>query len=128
MMTVQGVASSLQELCGSETASAKTSSAQSAGSSEDKKLRKACKDFESIFLGYMLKSMRKTVEKSELFGSSQEEEIYQGMMDEEICKSAAESNSIGIADTLYSQLSSQINISNNNASRGEDHDTANQQR
>lgn len=71
---------------------------------EDKKLKSACKDFESVFLGYILKGMRKTVSKSELLDSSNGEEIFQGMMDDAICKSAAETESIGIADMLYNQL------------------------
>jgi flagellar protein FlgJ len=116
-MIVQSAASSLPDLTG--TSAAKSKSTTSAGNADDKKLRQACKDFESVFLGYVLKSMRKTVEKSDLMGSGQEEEIYQGMMDDEICKTAAESNSVGIADALYNQLSTQLNMSNHSKSRGE---------
>ncbi|MEN6355595.1 MAG: rod-binding protein [Armatimonadota bacterium] len=119
-MKVQSTACSLLDSTSSSTSAAKTKSKTGASDSDDKKLRQACKDFESIFLGYLLKSMRKTVEKSDLMGSSQEEEIYQGMMDDEICKSAAESNSVGIASALYNQLSSQLNMSNHSKSRGED--------
>lgn len=92
-------------------------STKSSTSGEDNKLKQACKDFESIFMGYMLKSMRKTVEKNELMGTSQQEEMFQGMMDDEICKSAAETNSIGIADVMYKQLSNEITRQNQ---RGED--------
>lgn len=92
-------------------------STKSSTSSEDNKLKQACKDFESIFMGYMLKSMRKTVEKNELMGTSQQEEMFQDMMDDEICKSAAETNSIGIADVMYRQLSNEITRQNQ---RGED--------
>jgi flagellar protein FlgJ len=117
-MKVHSAAYGLQDLNG--TSPAKANNTTGPGNAGDKTLKQACKDFEAIFLGYLLKSMRKTVEKSDLMGSGQEEEIYQGMMDDEICKSASESNSIGIADALYNQLSAQLNFSNQSKSRGED--------
>lgn len=70
---------------------------------ENQKLKQACQDFEAVFMGFMLKGMRKTVPKSEL-DSSREEEMFTDMMDDEICKSASRSSSIGIADMLYRQL------------------------
>ena len=70
---------------------------------ENQKLKQACQDFEAVFMGFMLKGMRKTVPKSEL-GSGREEEMFTDMMDDEICKSASKSRSIGIADMLYRQL------------------------
>jgi flagellar protein FlgJ len=74
-------------------------------SKETLRLKKACKDFEAIFLSYMLKSMRKTVSKSELVDSGLQGDIYQEMMDDEFCKAAAESGTTGIAETIYRQLS-----------------------
>ena len=74
---------------------------------EDKNLKQACKDFETIFTNFMLKSMRKTVTKGDLFGSSSQEEMFQDMMDAEYCKSATKSSSLGIADALYKQISQQ---------------------
>jgi len=79
----------------------------SAGEKEDKKLKQACKDFETIFMNFMLKSMRKTVTKNDLFGSGSQEEMFQDMMDSEYCKSAAKNSSLGIADVLYSQITHQ---------------------
>jgi flagellar protein FlgJ len=103
-MSLQITSYVLQEPSSTETSKA----SKNVTDSENKKLKQACKDFESIFLGYMLKSMRKTVEKNELMGNRQEEELFQDMMDDEICKSAADTNSIGIADTLYKQLNYEI--------------------
>jgi len=80
-----------------------TSSAQ-----EDKRLREACKQFEGIFLGLLLKSMRKTVTKADLFGSDREEEFFREMLDTELCERAAGAQSLGIADMLYRQLSSSV--------------------
>lgn len=88
---------------------------------EDKKLKDACRDFEAIFLNNILKEMRKTVQKADLFGSDGQEEMFRDMMDSEICKSASRTQSMGIADTLYRQLSTQTNKQNelqNNTARG----------
>lgn len=75
---------------------------------QDKRLKEACKDFEALFLSIVLKQMRKTVPKSELFGSDPAEETFQEMMDDEIGKAAAKTSSIGIADMLYRQLTSEM--------------------
>ncbi|MCE5197856.1 MAG: rod-binding protein [Armatimonadota bacterium] len=88
----------------------KTSRTESKASSEDPKLKQACKDFESIFLGFIMKSMRKTVQQNELMGSSDQEKMFQDMMDDEVCKSASETSSVGIADVLYNQLSAQFKL------------------
>ncbi len=91
-------------------------------SKEDKKLKEACRDFEAMFISQLLKSMRKTVEKADLYGSSKEEEIWQEMIDAEIAKSASKTGSFGIADMLYKQLSSQLSSNtktNSNETRGE---------
>ncbi len=87
---------------------------------EDKRLRDACKQFEGIFLGMLLKSMRKTVTKVDLFGSSREEEFFREMLDNELCEHAAGAQSLGIADMLYKQLSSSLkpNDTGNELKRG----------
>jgi len=77
-------------------------------SKQDKRLKDACRDFEALFLTTVLKGMRKTVQKSELFGKDPAEDTFQEMMDTEIGKSAAKNSSMGIADMLYRQLTSEI--------------------
>ena len=72
---------------------------------DDAKLRQACRDFESILTGYLLKSMRSTVQKTDLFGSEQKEEMFRDMLDDEIAKAASNQKSLGIAEMLYKQLS-----------------------
>lgn len=79
---------------------------------ETKRLKDACKDFEALFLTNMLKAMRKTVQKTDLFGSDSGEETFQEMMDTEVGKSAAKSSSMGIADALYHQLATQMSQQN----------------
>lgn len=70
----------------------------------DSKLRKACEDFEALFTYQLLRSMRRTVEKSDLFHGGAGEEIYESMLDQELSKSTAGKAKGGLADLLYEQL------------------------
>lgn len=67
-------------------------------------LKKACKDFESIFSYQLLKEMRKTVNRSGLVHGGQAEEIFSDMLDQERAKGVT----LGLGDLLFSQLSRQI--------------------
>jgi len=70
----------------------------------DEKLLKACKEFESVFTNELLKSMRRTVQKSDLFHGGQAEEIYESMLDQELSKLMAGSGPQSLANILYRQL------------------------
>lgn len=72
------------------------------------KLEKVSKDFESIFLGYLLKTMRDTVPKSDFFGNTREQEIFGSMRDEEMAKSMSKAGGIGLAKMMVDQLKRQI--------------------
>ncbi len=67
-------------------------------------LRQACEDFESVFVAYLLKSMRKTVPKSELMNGGLSEDTYMSMMDDEIASAVAKGPGIGLAAAIYRQL------------------------
>lgn len=71
---------------------------------KDKKLRDACEGFESVFIGQMIKEMRKSVPKDGLL-KGKEEEQYVSMFDEELSKSLAKGGGIGLADYMMRQLS-----------------------
>lgn len=73
--------------------------------SEDKALKKACRDFETIFNDMLFKAMRKSVAKNDFFGSSKEEELFTDMLDSKIAEEASKNSALGIADMLYRQLS-----------------------
>jgi flagellar protein FlgJ len=88
-------------------ASTTTMSADQTSSKNDAKLHKACQDFESMMVSQMLSQMRQTVQKTDLFGSSEHEEIFQGMLDNQIANNVAQSGSMGIAKMLYEQISQQ---------------------
>jgi len=70
----------------------------------DKKLKKACKAFESVFTYEMLKSMRRSIEKCDLFHGGQGEEIYESMLDQELSKKLAGNGINSISNQLYQQL------------------------
>jgi len=71
----------------------------------DLALKKVCDEFESLLVAQLLKSMRATVPKSDLFGSPEKEEIFRSMLDDETAKSIASGGAMGIGKMLYTQLS-----------------------
>jgi murein DD-endopeptidase MepM/ murein hydrolase activator NlpD len=77
---------------------------------KDAKLKKACVDFESVFTNEMLKSMRKGIEKCDLFHGGQAEEIYESMLDQELAQNMAGKGSNSISDVLYNQLKNNYNL------------------
>jgi peptidoglycan hydrolase FlgJ len=72
---------------------------------QDVKLRKACQDFESMLVAQLLSKLRDTVPKTDLFGSSEEEKLFRGMLDQEIAKEVSRTGSMGLAKLLYDQVS-----------------------
>lgn len=71
----------------------------------DMQLKKACRDFESVLVNYMMKQMRQTVSKSSLVGTSQAEQMYTSMLDGEVAKNISQARGIGLASILYQQMS-----------------------
>ena len=72
--------------------------------SKDKELMEVAKKFEAILILQMLKAMRKTVHKSDLLDSFSLQQ-YESMMDEEIASEMVKRKGIGLADSLFYQLS-----------------------
>jgi flagellar protein FlgJ len=75
---------------------------QVAKGSPNQALSIAAKEFESIFIQMMLKSMRDATFKSELF-KSHENDFYTSMFDQQISKSLAQKG-MGFADLMVKQL------------------------
>lgn len=79
------------------------------GDNRFKELKKSTQEFEALFVGYMLKVMRSTVDESEdEEGSSLGKGIYQEMFDNELALFISSSNSVGIAEMVYKQLEEKI--------------------
>jgi len=74
------------------------------------KLKKACEQFESLFVYYMLKTMRSASEKSSLLGDGMGSEIYTQMFDESMADKMAESGPFGIGDMLMKSYAKRLGI------------------
>ena len=75
---------------------------------KEEKLKKACADFEAIFINYMLKTMRSTVPQS---GTNKlpGKDIYSSMIDRKVAEDLAKrGGGIGLQEMLLRQLGSGI--------------------
>ena len=72
--------------------------------SEKKVLKQACKEFESLFWEQLLKSMRKTIPKSEFWGNRREEELYTSLYDQGLSVALSERGGLGLAEMLLRQI------------------------
>ena len=66
-------------------------------------LKATAQQFEAYFIQEMMKSMRKTVEKSDLVDDSKTD-FYEEMMDKEVSMQMAKKGSLGLANMMESQL------------------------
>lgn len=83
---------------------------------DEAKLKKACQDFEAVFIGQIWKQMRSSVPKEGLL-HSKEEESYLSMFDQELSVKMSQSGGIGLSDMLYANLSERlVNASRDTAS------------
>lgn len=73
---------------------------------DEKQLKKACVEFESYFLNMMFKSMRKTVVPG--MEKSNAQQMFEEMLDQQMCQNIAEGGGIGFSDMMYNQLSKNI--------------------
>ena len=76
---------------------------------KDEALRQVAQQFESMFLSLMLKNMRQAnavFEEDSVFNSN-ESQLLRDMYDNQLSLDLANSNSTGLADVLYRQLSAQ---------------------
>src|SRR5262245_26509653 len=75
-----------------------------AEANDPKVLREAAKQFESLFTKMMLQSMRQAGFGDPMFGSDQGD-MYQSMMDDQLAVQLSQGKGIGLADMLIRQLS-----------------------
>jgi len=67
-------------------------------------VKKVSREFEAVFVGFMLKSMRATVGKDEITGGGRGEEIYRSLLDQEYATAIAQQGSLGIGCLIEQQL------------------------
>jgi peptidoglycan hydrolase FlgJ len=74
----------------------------------DKRLKKACADFESLFIYYMLKKMRATVPKSGLMKEMQGKDTYEAITDQKVSENLADRGGVGLQKMLFNQIKNGI--------------------
>jgi len=74
------------------------------GQDDPPKVKKVAQDFEAMFVGMMLKSMRETLGKDKLTGGGHGEETFRSLLDQEYAQAAARSGSIGLAQMMEKEL------------------------
>lgn len=86
------------------SASASTKRGENLDPAQKKKLEKAVREFESVFVGYMLKSMRNTIEKTDNSTDSFGGDMLEGMFDVELAKHLSKNSNLGLADMLFKKM------------------------
>lgn len=73
-------------------------------------VKKLAKEFESIFLEQMFRSMRSSVQKSGLIDGGNAEEIYTSMLDSEYAKEMSAQGNAGLSQMIERQLLQSMGI------------------
>ncbi len=104
-----GSMESLQYAAGSLKADSVVKSGAPAPRSKDElAAKKVAREFEGLFVGMMLKSMRDTVGKDSITGGGQGEEMFHSMLDQEYARIITEHGGIGMSTMLDKQLAPHV--------------------
>jgi flagellar protein FlgJ len=68
------------------------------------KIRESALEFESVFLSFLIKTMRRTVPEGRTPALGGGNRVYQEMMDEELARTLAKGRGVGLADILVRDL------------------------
>ena len=69
---------------------------------QKKRLKESCREFESVMISFMMKSMRDGTVRAEEPGSARE--IYEDMLAGQVSKVIGRNSALGVGDMLYSKL------------------------
>ena len=80
--------------------------ANGAGLSEKQhqQAKKVSQDFEGLFIGMMVKSMRATVGKDKLTGGGHGEEVYRSMLDQQYTDAVVKRGGFGLAKQIEKEI------------------------
>lgn len=112
-MLLPGVGSSLRAATGAtdgmvyNNLSALTDLKTQSNENPQEALKEVAKQFESVFVTMMMKSMRDTLPKDGLFSSSQME-TYQEMFDQQLSLDLSKEGGLGLASIIERQISRTI--------------------
>lgn len=85
--------------------SARADSSSPEEAEKDRKLRKACADFEAIFISYIFQTMRKAVPEGNYMGKMPGKDTYTMMMDHKLSEDLSRrGGGIGLQKMLYEQM------------------------
>jgi len=68
-----------------------------------RKLEEAARAFESFFIASLLKEMRKTIPKSDLFGQGPGQELYQSLFDDALGQALVDHGGLGLTRQILLQ-------------------------
>lgn len=71
---------------------------------EEARLRKAAEQLEGVFVEQLFKAMRQTVPEGDLARGGFGEEVFTGLMDQQVADTAAQGWDRGLGAALYRQL------------------------
>ncbi len=78
---------------------------------QKKRLRENCREFESVMISYLMKTMRDGTIRAEEPGNAKE--IYEDMLAGQVSKEIGRNSALGIGDMLYSKLEHLIKAPSN---------------
>jgi flagellar protein FlgJ len=73
-------------------------------SAKEDKATQAAQDFEAVFASEMIKPMFETVDVDENFGGGKGEEVFRGLLVQELGKNIAKQGGFGLADQVRAEL------------------------
>jgi len=71
---------------------------------DTQRLKRACQEFEAIFLQQLLSAMRKGIPKSNLLPHTLARDVYESMLDMAIARAIAKGGGVGLGKMLFEQL------------------------
>jgi len=103
-----GISPALPDAGDGSTEKARMLQRQAAGAGLSDKQRsqakKVAQDFEAMFVGMMIKSMRDTVPKDTLTGGGHGEEIYRSLLDQEYAAASVKRGGMGLARQIEKEI------------------------
>ena len=75
-----------------------------AKSKNAERTNQAAQDFEAVYISEMLKPMFETVDVDDTFGGGKGEEVFRGLLVQEMGKSIAKQGGFGLADQVKAEL------------------------
>jgi peptidoglycan hydrolase FlgJ len=74
----------------------------------EKRLKKVCADFESLFIYHILKKMRSTIPKSSLVIETTGKDTYEAITDQKVSEDLANKGGVGLQKMLFNQIKNGI--------------------